>query len=167
MLSRGCAACLTDGWVLAAVAALQVFASQSTRFRSPSAPIAKPDYSCWDNSPESLKGDVTRLGPGSYLKLDNWGAKQQRGYGPRGTTGTAFGSSNKQAHGSLARPDAAVVPGPGVCTNWEWAGLATGQGATLSFQFSNGSTWSLSACLQSAVPLLMTQPEADQHHPAH
>jgi hypothetical protein len=27
------------------------------RFPAAAAPIAKPDYSCWDGSKESLKGD--------------------------------------------------------------------------------------------------------------
>ena len=54
---------------------MQAFASATARFTPATAPAAKPDYSCWDGSKESLKGDVARLGPGAYIKLDDWSRK--------------------------------------------------------------------------------------------
>jgi hypothetical protein len=44
----------------------QGFASASNRFAPVAAPPAAPDYSSWDGQAGTLRGDASRLGPGSY-----------------------------------------------------------------------------------------------------
>jgi hypothetical protein len=48
-------------------AVLQGFVSASQRFTPAAAPIAAPDFNTFDGS--TMRGDQTRLGPGTYLKL--------------------------------------------------------------------------------------------------
>jgi hypothetical protein len=80
----------------------QAFASATARFTAAAAPIAKPDYSCWDGSKESLKGDVTRLGPGAYMKLDDW---TRRGWQSRynAAAGVAGGGGNQGCNSSTVK----------------------------------------------------------------
>ncbi|KAF6262766.1 hypothetical protein COO60DRAFT_571321 [Scenedesmus sp. NREL 46B-D3] len=106
------------------------FVSSSQRFQPAAAPVAAPDYCSWDGKPGSLRGDAARLGPGAYMKLDDWGGKAA-GQGPKlGTTAgggrypahhtVPFGSEAQRINPAMAADAAArkgATPGPGAYSN--------------------------------------------------
>ncbi|KAF8059097.1 hypothetical protein HT031_005269 [Scenedesmus sp. PABB004] len=87
-----------------------VFASSTQRFAPPpAAPVACPELapSCSpDDGGICMRGDVTRLGPGSHTRLVDWGACQQ--WHRHARRATPFGSDAHRSSGA-----ASGAPGPG------------------------------------------------------
>ncbi|WIA38900.1 hypothetical protein OEZ86_002173 [Tetradesmus obliquus] len=98
------------------------FVSSSQRFAPAAAPAAAPDYSSWDGEPGSLRGDAGRLGPGAYVKLEEWGGKAAARSSTAGGCcrpsyhSVPFGSEAPRSSPLLAAAGAGhkgATPGPG------------------------------------------------------